>query len=346
MRKMYNKNELFGKSFINHYNKHKDRIYWLDNIKFFLILSVVTGHFTQHYIENNEQLNFLHYFFSFYTMPAFIFITGFFSKKNGTDKTEQVIKYAFLYLIMQVIECSLGGANLSIIKPGFTLWYLQAIIMYKLFVDAINLVKPIPLLIFSLFLGLFIGFDNFATTVGSASRIITMFPYFLLGYNFDNSMLWNIKKKRNIGVSVIIFSIFIIIIFLIINGSFKMPIEMLYGKTPYKEMGLGTNGVFYRLLWYLISMAISFSIFAFIPKSKINFVSKFGTRTLQVYCLHALVFLLFQNSTPYFYLKTLEPISQSIVLLLGSVLLTLVLSLKIFSLPFDLIMKRKHIFMK
>ena len=93
MQEIYNKRKL-GKCLIN--NEKNDsvtikRIYWFDNIKFFLMLCVVSGHFIQPYIEGNELLNYIYYFFSFFTMPLFIFITGCFSKRTESNKMDKII---------------------------------------------------------------------------------------------------------------------------------------------------------------------------------------------------------------------------------------------------------------
>lgn len=320
---------------------YSTRNYWFDNTKFFLILFVVVGHFTQHFKETNEILNYIHNFISLFHMPLFIYINGYFSKKSTSCKSEKIVKYFILFFIMQIIEYFLGGGYFGIVSPGFTLWYLQTIIIYKLFTYILDEFKPLPIILLSIILGLFIGYDNFATTVGSISRIITMFPFFIMGYYTNENFLLGLKEKSHIILSVLILLVVAISLPNIMYGKIKMPIEIFYGKIPYADLGLGKYGFLHRLLWYILATITSISFLSIVSQKKIPIISKFGTRTLQVYCLHALIFLLFQNSKYYFNIMEMTVTKQCLILIIGSMILTLFLSLKIFSYPFDFIMNLK-----
>ena len=64
----------------------KSRNYFLDNYKALLIVLVVIGHFIEPCYENNDFLTILKWVIFSFHMPAFIFISGFFSK-NYPGKT-------------------------------------------------------------------------------------------------------------------------------------------------------------------------------------------------------------------------------------------------------------------
>lgn len=59
----------------------KSRNYFLDNYKALLILLVVMGHFIEPCHTNNPVLESLKWIIFSFHMPAFIFISGFFSKR-------------------------------------------------------------------------------------------------------------------------------------------------------------------------------------------------------------------------------------------------------------------------
>lgn len=59
----------------------KERDYLFDNYKVFLIFLVVIGHFIEPSYTNNEFLYTLKWFIFSFHMPAFIFISGYFSKR-------------------------------------------------------------------------------------------------------------------------------------------------------------------------------------------------------------------------------------------------------------------------
>ena len=63
-------------------NQTKQRDYLFDNYKAFLILLVVIGHFIEPAYNNNTLLYTLKWLIFSFHMPAFIFISGYFSKRE------------------------------------------------------------------------------------------------------------------------------------------------------------------------------------------------------------------------------------------------------------------------
>lgn len=313
----------------------KERNYWLDNAKFFLILLVVVGHFIEGFI-GNEIIREIYCFIYLFHMPLFIFITGFFSKNTKNTKS-RVIGFLVLFLIMQIIELIITKKRFTLVNPCFAIWYLQAIAVYNLIIPIIDKSKPIIALTISIIIGLVIGFDNYATTIGSLSRIFVMLPFFVLGYFAKEKDINKLKDKKAIIFSVIFLAILIISMPTITSQIKKLP-ELLWAKVPYQRMDVGNLGVFYRGAWYIISFITSFSILSIIPKRKIKYISEFGTRTLQVYCLHIIIYLIFKDTYVY---EKINTSTEYYCLIPLSIILTIVLSLKVFSYPFDLIMRKK-----
>lgn len=315
----------------------KGRNYWLDNTKFLLILLVVLGHFISMY-RKYEYINCLYYYIFLFHMPLFVFITGFFSKNVITKNKNKVLNYIVLYLIMQIIEIIITRKEITIVKPAYALWYLQAIIAYNLLLPTIHKMKPIVLCMITVFIGIMIGFDKNANTIASLSRIFVMLPFFIMGYFTSEDMLNKLKSKRNIIFAVIFLILVVMIIPSLISEPIKLPKELLWGSASYKSMGIGRLGAIYRLIWYILATLTSISVLTLVPRRKIKVVSRFGTRTLQVYCLHIIVILIFKQTGLY---KMINTELELMCLIIGSVILTFLLSLKIFSYPFDFIMKSK-----
>ncbi len=315
----------------------KERNYWLDNTKFLLIVLVVLGHF----ISSFRQYNMVNYTYSFifiFHMPLFIFITGFFSKNIVTKNRNKILNYIVLYLIMQSIELIITKAKFTIVKPAYTLWYIQSIIIYNLLVPIIHKMKPISACILSFIIGLIIGFDNNANTIASLSRTFVMLPFFVMGYFMNEEMLNKIKSRRNIIFAVIFLILLAISIPYIIGKPIKMPRNLLLAQTSYSNMKLGKMGILYRTFWYVLATITSLSILLIVPKKKLPIISKFGTRTLQVYCLHSIICLLLKNTELY---AKIDTRLELICLGISAIIVTTILSFKMFSYPFDFIMSRK-----
>ncbi len=314
----------------------KERNYWLDNTKFFLIFLVVIGHFLEELISNKTIKEVFIFIYTFH-IPLFIFITGFFSK-NVEKSEKRITSYLIMYVIMQCIIIFIRGQKFTIVKPCFALWYLQAIIAYNLMLPIISKLKPRTLILLSILAGLIIGFDKNANEIGSLSRIFVMLPFFSMGYLINEQQLLKLKRKRNI-VLVVIFLTLLIISVPIATEKIPNLIGILQGKQSYYNLKLGTIGILYRAIWYIVAAITSFSVLSIIPKKKIACISKFGTRTLQVYCLHIFAIIILRNFDVF---KQTNTIKEYIVLISGAVILVPILSLKIFSYPFDFIMgKRK-----
>ena len=64
----------------------KERDYLFDNYKAILIILVVVGHFIEVASEDNVGMQMLKWMIFSFHMPAFIFISGYFSKKTYSLK--------------------------------------------------------------------------------------------------------------------------------------------------------------------------------------------------------------------------------------------------------------------
>lgn len=64
----------------------KERDYFFDNYRFLLIFLVVVGHFIEPCFRNHPMLSILKGIIFSFHMPAFIFISGYFSKKTSSLK--------------------------------------------------------------------------------------------------------------------------------------------------------------------------------------------------------------------------------------------------------------------
>lgn len=65
-------------------SKNRQRDYLFDNYKVLLIILVIIGHFTEPSYHNNDFLYILKWLIVSFHMPAFIFISGYFSKRELT----------------------------------------------------------------------------------------------------------------------------------------------------------------------------------------------------------------------------------------------------------------------
>lgn len=122
------------------------REYLFDNYKVLLILLVVIGHFIEPSNDQNSFLYELKWGIVAFHMPAFIFISGYFSKRIPSLKKMLcglVIPY-FVYEILYYLLYTFvldKETGFYFARPKFSLWYLMALFAWRLFSP---LVEKIP----------------------------------------------------------------------------------------------------------------------------------------------------------------------------------------------------------
>lgn len=275
----------------------KSRNYFLDNYKAFLILLVVIGHFIEPCYTNTLFLTVLKWFIFSFHMPAFIFISGYFSKKDmGLEKLIQklvipyfVFELLYYFLYVFVIHKETG---LYFNRPKFSLWYLMALFFWRI---ATPYVKKIPGNLFiAITGGLLIGFTQLGNFF-SIPRTLFFYPFFLAGYYFQESWFESIRrhwKAFTVGLASLAGLLGGRVL---ITGQELTPF-IFYGRYSYEDMGL-TNGwgLLIRLVCYGISFLAIFALCAFIPRKQ-HFYSILGVRTMPIYLFHGLVYSILKDS--------------------------------------------------
>ena len=302
----------------------KSRNYFLDNYKAFLILLVVIGHFIEPCYTNTLFLTVLKWIIFSFHMPAFIFISGYFSKKDmGLEKLIQklVIPYfifelLYYFLYVFVIHKETG---LYFNRPKFSLWYLMSLFFWRI---ATPYLKRIPGNLFiAITGGLLIGFIQLGNFF-SIPRTLFFYPFFLAGYYFQENWFDTVRrhwKAFTIGLAA---APGLLGGWVLFTGQELTPF-IFYGRYSYADMGL-TNGVglLVRLVCYGISFLAIFAVCAIIPRKK-HFYSILGVRTMSIYLFHGLVYSILKDG------HVLEKVNTPLetVLLLGfCILLTFVLA--------------------
>ena len=275
----------------------KSRNYFLDNYKAFLILLVVIGHFSEPCYTNTLFLTVLKWIIFSFHMPAFIFISGYFSKKDmGLEKLIQklvipyfVFELLYYFLYVFVIHKETG---LYFNRPKFSLWYLMALFFWRI---ATPYVKKIPGNLFiAITGGLLIGFTQLGNFF-SIPRTLFFYPFFLAGYYFQESWFESIRRHWKAFTAGLASLAGLLGGWVLITGQELTPF-IFYGRYSYEDMGL-TNGwgLLIRLVCYGISFLAIFALCAFIPRKQ-HFYSILGVRTMPIYLFHGLVYSILKDS--------------------------------------------------
>lgn len=271
------------------------RIFYFDNAKFILIFLVVLGHVISPLKEHDNLLLSLYSIIFLFHMPAFIFISGYFSK--GYNKKGYLLKmikkillpyfiFQSIYSVFYYWNGQVADLQFDLFQPHWTLWFLISLFWWNLFLHIFAKLKWIGLVIATI-IGILIGYmDNIGSFL-SLSRTFVFFPYFLLGYLLDLKHLKWIKKVKFSPV----IGMTILLITMLLFGLFfpKDAIPWLLGDTSYANMGVKEHiDGLKRLAQYLVTLIVVYGFLAIVPSKNFKFTI-IGKRTLYIYLLHGFI---------------------------------------------------------
>lgn len=189
--------------------ENRTRNYLIDNLKLLLMLMVVFGHVIEYYINDSKLLMGIYIFIYIFHMPLFVFISGYFSKNLEKCSKGVVRSLLIPYILLSVVWYTIasiwsGEFIFSLFNPGWTLWYLISLFIWRLSIK--YLVKVKFILIISIILSLFISIIPSSNSLGFILRTVTFLPFFLIGYYTKEHNIRYIKTISNgLSLGVIVF---------------------------------------------------------------------------------------------------------------------------------------------
>ncbi len=277
----------------------RQRDYLLDNYKALLITLVVMGHFIEPCYQNNDFLYTLKWLIVSFHMPAFIFISGYFSRRELKLSVilqkllVPYIVYEFVYYFFYIFVIH-KETGLYLLYPKFSLWYLLALFVWR---AVTPYVKKCPhYMLLSTAAGLLIGLSGMPDNFLSLPRILYFYPFFLAGMDFRRTDLEKLQKKLFRFLSAAGIMLFAgCILYAPVFGS--LSVKVFYGRYNYDFLGQDViSGILWRIACYAIGFAMTFAVMLLIPVRK-TFFSYIGTRTMAIYLFHGLTYSYFKDCT-------------------------------------------------
>lgn len=303
--------------------------FW-DSLKFVLIFFVVYGHMIETYAPNDSFNRAMYNFIYTFHMPFFMYISGLFSQINDRAKYRRgILMILETYIVFQLIRCIkpiLNGGTFfldyHLLYPKGTLWYLAYLVVYRLFIYYMPQKcldrHSIIILTSSLVLGLLWGFlpqNNF-------EKIVSFFPYFLMGYYSVRIDIKGIVKKLPLTIALLgIVFIFAIIYFAI---NYHIGYVIYYVDSYYWTDPALAPGVFclLRVTAYISCIIISVFIMRIVLYKTV--FPEYGSKTLFIYMYHTFIVLALRSFIAKGYLPQNEIILliYTIAILIGLLLLS------------------------
>ena len=286
-----------------------NRLYYYDNAKFLLIISVIMGHLLQNNgLHDSVSIGLFDTIFM-YSMPLFVFISGLFSQSINSKKYsgtkflisllslfEPLVIFSFILALPSVLS---AGISRSLFIPGYTLWYLLALIWYRLIFH--YLPSPILHYKYALVIILFIisivsgGYYRFEAL--SIPRALFFLPYFGLGYCLADKrdlLVRYVNRIPRILPIVILLSVFTLNTYFSYN---QLPYNT--GNVPYEEWNMSLPvAIIWRIMFSMICIVVSFCFLCLVPNTKLK-MSEFGKNTLVIYVYHSVMLTIVKFACEY-----------------------------------------------
>lgn len=306
-----------------------------DNLKAFLIFTVVIGHMISRYKSESEAMNTLYLCIYSFHMPAFIFVTGLMSKKTiDNHKYEKLYPYFAMYIIAKVMIWIPriiydGSIKQKMLSEEGAPWYALAVLIFYLLTMYLRRFNTKYVLTASVFMGCIAGYCVDLDGKYALARVVAFYPFFYLAYIFDIAKLKEITSKIYVKAASIVILVGTFAYIYIKNQELKWTLVILKGKQPYLELEEHQRlGFIYRLSWYVIVLILVFAIIAITPGFK-SFFTTIGQRSLQIYVIHyGILEFLYKGFNLDLKVREWWPAHYTILIVLVAIVMTLVLSIK------------------
>lgn len=322
-----------------------NRIALWDNLKFILITLVVGGHFSDQLTDYSSIYSSIFLFIYAFHMPLFIFISGYFhSDRNTTKKVLFYTSLGFLYKIVSFLIDRLNGDSqyiFNLLADSGLAWFMFVLAIYTFALSLLKDQNKKFILIGSIILACFIGYDKSIGDFLYLSRAIIFFPFYMFGTMMKSFDIIEFKRKYPLLklVALLIFIVWGLICIAKIDTLYGLR-YIFTGRNPFPD-SIIAYGALVRLACYIISTVLGASLILLVTSKKIKWISDLGKNTINVYFWHYLLFYIFKpyiNFDSIFSSFSFGFIAYSI----ATIAVTVILSNKIFSFPVNII--RKQIF--
>ena len=286
------------------YLKTQSRNYLIDNSKGLLIFLVVLGHSLEFIRKDYEVARLLYVFIYEFHMPVFVFISGYLSKNVEKGRRNAVRNFLTPFLLFNIIwnlitlvgPLFLRGKftelpseqAFSFFTPGWALWYIFAMFLWKILLP--DLLKFKNIFILSIIAGIFVKLSGEFGSYMALSRTITFAPFFLAGYYSSEEKLKRFRKFTRFNIlnkvpSILILIIGVLIALIFVNYS-NIADEFFWADRSYSNFNIEIfTGILLYIAVYIIGFAFVYVFINLMPENQ-TFLSKIGKNTLSVYFLH------------------------------------------------------------
>lgn len=309
--------------------KEKKRYYNIDNLKAILIFTVVLGHLCEITSFNGSSV--LYMMIYVFHMPAFAFCSGLFAH---FDKRKILVNFIYPYLIFQTLYMLFARfvlhstAAFQYTKPYWLMWYMLAMIIWEcalpMFQERSRL-KQVLIILAMFGVSLWIGMDKEVSYFLSLSRVLVLFPFFLLGYYFKQSRIFELLGDRTFRKTfafqqsrLLLTCAVIAITLILLELRETINPKWLYDSYSYDQLDYNVPT---RAFFMLSALIITAFLLVVVPNIHIPYFTAIGSHTLPVFLVHGFLIKLLDHFAVFDHVPYVLP-----AVILSAIVITIVLS--------------------
>ncbi len=257
-----------------------------DNIKGVLIILVVVGHYLWGYRYVSDPVSLVVCLIYLFHMPAFIFVSGYFSKDTlpiaWRGIAELMVSYFLINTTIGAFAVAFRDSSVSLLSPYYSCWYLLALVFWRISLPFFARYRFA--LVLSFVISIAVGFSGEFTNRFALARTIGFYPFFLGGFLFKKAglatTLTSFKRSGLVGILLFVAAMvagYYAITELGINTGDMM-------MTAYKDAW--SIEVIRRVVIIVLAAAATLGLFLALPSKRIPLVTGWGKNSLTIYLFH------------------------------------------------------------
>lgn len=268
----------------------KQRDSFFDNAKYLAIVLVAMGHAWEPLKGDSRILEGVYTVVYTFHMPAFIIISGFFSRSFDMrpDRLKRLITgvavpYVLFETAYPLFKNAVDGSHepISLLDPWYLTWFLVALFVWRLTTPIWKLVRwPLPLAVGVAMLA------SITPSIGDdldLQRVLQFLPYFVLGLCMKPEHFQLVRRRSVRIASVPVFAVALAVGWWAVP---RMNTAWFYHRDSAQELGAPWwCGPVMVLAMLGCSLVLTACFFAWVPRRRMWFTA-LGAGTLYGYLLH------------------------------------------------------------
>ena len=261
------------------------------------LVCIVLARLCDAYIDTHESAKYIYLLIYFFHMPALMLLAGMMSRDKIRERRYTIVVSAFLFcvltkiLIFMIASLVRKNVSFSLINDSGISSYVMALGFCMLITFFTQRFDPRGVLVCSIVLACFAGYDKSLGDTLALSRTVVLYPFFFAGFALDQQKLSKPLSKQAVKiVAALILLLFVLSVYRY-GAKLYWLRPLLTGRNSFDSLPKNAGyGWLLRLFYYPFAFCLILSLLSVIPERGLPVLNRIGSNTLSVFALSYTVF--------------------------------------------------------